>query len=574
MSRASIIAVFAFIAAALTLAGAGQAMVPDVTRSRVLTSSNSQSPENLTPPSITGTAVVGSTLAGDVGSWSGKSLRYVQQWLRCDTTGGSCRAVAYATGITYVVASVDAGSTLRLQVTATNRFGSVVAVSAATAVVPQPSTTPPPPPPPADTTPPSTPGSLVVSPSSTSAALGWTASTDNVGVTGYDVFVNGSKVAAVSTTSTTVASLTCGTSYTLGVDAYDAAGNHSAVSTQSTSTTACPTPPPPPPPPPPSPSPKSIYWGAYINGVQTYSYLYGGTWSNAPWCDPGTQCPLPRFTSNVGKAGSVEHWGMCWTCSFDSGIANTVVARGDIPAVDWANDSSALDADVAAGKYDAQITAVAQSMKAFGHPMFLLFDEEMNGTWYAYSPGANGNTAASFVAMWRHVHDLFVQAGASNVTWVWVPNVDPSGTLTSLASLYPGDAYVDWTGLNGYNWGAAGGGWMTFNQVFSSSYATLLQIAPTKPIMLGEVSSEENGGDKAAWITDMLTTQLPQNYPQVKAMLWFNWRILEKGQYWSWEVESSPASQTAFAQGIASSYYAPGGTFGSLPLLTKVSPLS
>jgi hypothetical protein len=321
-------------------------------------------------------------------------------------------------------------------------------------------------------------------------------------------------------------------------------------------------------------SQSSIYWGAYMEGQHTYNNLYGGTWSNGPWCDPGTQCPLARFTANAGKTSSIEHWGMCWGCSFDSMIANVVVNRGNIPAIDWATSAGATNADIAAGKYDNYLTSIAQAAKNFAHPMFLIFDEEMNGTWYPYSPGQNGNTAASFVAMWRHVHDVFASVGATNVTWVWTPNVDPYAAYPSLSSLYPGDAYVDWTGLNGYNWGAgAGGGWMTFAQVFSSSYKTLLQIAPKKPIMIGEVASAEYGGNKAAWITDMLTTQLPQNFTQIKAFLWFNYRIYEKRQDWAWPIESSASSQAAFARGIASPYYARGGSFTSLPLLTKVQPL-
>jgi hypothetical protein len=315
----------------------------------------------------------------------------------------------------------------------------------------------------------------------------------------------------------------------------------------------------------------SIYWGAYVEGRQTYSDLYGGTWSNAPWCDPGTQCPLPRFESNAGKRVSIEHWGQCWGCTFDSGIANVVVGRGDIPAVDWASDSSISDAAIASGTADSYLTSMAVAMKAFAHPIFLLFDEEMNGSWYPYSPGVNGNTAASFVAAWRHIHDIFAQVGATNVTWVWCPNVD-AGTLTPMSQLYPGDGYVDWTGLNGYNWG--GTQWQSFSSVFSGSYNALLQIAPSKPIMIGEFASEENGGSKAAWITDALGTQIPQNFPKIKAVLWFNWRIYEKGQYWNWEIESSSASQQAFANAIASPYFAAGGSFANLPPLSKLQPLS
>jgi hypothetical protein len=319
----------------------------------------------------------------------------------------------------------------------------------------------------------------------------------------------------------------------------------------------------------------SIYWGAYVEGTETYGALYGGNWSNAPWCDPGTQCPLPRFEQDAGKSPSIVHWGMCWTCDFDPRVAAKVARGGAIPAVDWST-IGVSDADVANGRYDSWLTSQATAMRDFGRPMFLLFDEEMNGTWYSYSPGADGNTPADFVAMWRHVHDIFASVGASNVTWVWCPNVvqslsDGTSTPTPLAQLYPGDAYVDWTGLNGYNWG--GSSWESFSTVFRPSYEALLRLAPTKPIMIGEVASAEEGGSKAAWISDALTSALPQDFPQVKALLWFNWNVLEKGTRWPWEIESSTASQQAFATGIRSPYYAPSGSFGSLTSLSKVQPL-
>jgi len=102
-----------------------------------------------------------------------------------------------------------------------------------------------------DTQAPSTPTQLAVSRvTQTGATLSWAASSDNVGVAGYDVFVNGTKVATVTGTSSGVGSLTCNTGYTLGVEAFDAAGNRSSRATVSATTAACSAPPPPPPPPP------------------------------------------------------------------------------------------------------------------------------------------------------------------------------------------------------------------------------------------------------------------------------------------------------------------------------------
>lgn len=72
---------------------------------------------------------------------------------------------------------------------------------------------------------------------SSSVSLSWTASTDNVGVTGYDVYKDGAFAIAVTGTSATVSGLSAGTTYTFTVKARDAAGNHSAASNEVTVTT-------------------------------------------------------------------------------------------------------------------------------------------------------------------------------------------------------------------------------------------------------------------------------------------------------------------------------------------------
>ena len=132
-------------------------------------------------------------------------------------TGLTC-STTYALG----VAAVDAAG---------NVSGTAIA-NVATAACP--------PPPPPDTTPPSTPTSLTTSSvGQTSASLSWTASTDNVGVTGYRLFLNGNQVGAGTATSFGYTGLACGQAYTLGVAAVDAVGNVSGTATTSITTTAC-----------------------------------------------------------------------------------------------------------------------------------------------------------------------------------------------------------------------------------------------------------------------------------------------------------------------------------------------
>jgi Glycosyl hydrolase family 26 len=104
----------------------------------------------------------------------------------------------------------------------------------------------PPPPPPGDTTPPSVPQNLQANaPSGTQVNLSWNASTDNVGVTAYDVHRGGALVGSPSGTSYSDLTVSPGVTYTYTVRARDAAGNVSSASSAVTITT-------PPPPPPPS----------------------------------------------------------------------------------------------------------------------------------------------------------------------------------------------------------------------------------------------------------------------------------------------------------------------------------
>ncbi|MCY1141378.1 fibronectin type III domain-containing protein [Actinoplanes sp. Pm04-4] len=89
-----------------------------------------------------------------------------------------------------------------------------------------------------ETTPPNAPSGLQATPGQTQIALAWTASTDNVGVTGYNLYRNGTLVATgITATTYTFTGLTAGTSYTLGVRAKDAADNQSTLATITASTT-------------------------------------------------------------------------------------------------------------------------------------------------------------------------------------------------------------------------------------------------------------------------------------------------------------------------------------------------
>jgi hypothetical protein len=166
----------------------------------------------------------------------------------------------------------------------------------------------------------------------------------------------------------------------------------------------------------------------------------------------------------------------------------------------------------------------------------------MNGNWYPWGSTSTTSTtnSTSYVSAYRHVVDLFRADGAQNVKWVWSPNVQES-TKYQMAPYFPGDEYVDYVGLDGYNWGTNNGEtWQSFEQVFSSSYAVATQLT-SDPVIITETGSSEVGGSKADWIRTSFMQTIPQKFPRISAVIWFN-RAKED----DWRINSSQASLEAY----------------------------
>jgi beta-mannanase len=282
--------------------------------------------------------------------------------------------------------------------------------------------------------------------------------------------------------------------------------------------------------------------------------VYLGVWQPGA---PASMSAVTQFERDAGKHVAIVQWYQQWaggSGAFDPSLPAAVAAHGSMPLITWepwdpsagANQPAFALSAIVAGNYDAYVRSWAKGLAAYGKPVLLRFAHEMNGTWYPWARGINGNTPAQYVAAWRHVHDLFAAAGAKNVQWVWSPNVawDAAAAFTSY---FPGDAYVDWLGLDGYNWG--GSGWQSFVQVFGASYQSITALS-AKPLMIAETASAEAGGSKAQWITDAFSTQIPTKYPRVQAVLWFN-----QNKENDWRIESSATAQRAFAKAVSSSVY-------------------
>jgi chitodextrinase len=196
------------------------------------------------------------------------TVTWLSSWDSVGVTGygvyrGTTRlATVVEPGLSYTFTGLVCGTGYSLSVDAFDAAGNVSpksTISASTSAC-------------ADTTKPTAPSGLAVSAvTQTGLTLGWSASTDNVGVAGYTVYRNGSPVGQTTATSYPVGGLNCGTSYSLAVEARDAAGNVSTRPSISASASACPAPPPPPPPP---PSPAALTFmsptASTISGLVTW----------------------------------------------------------------------------------------------------------------------------------------------------------------------------------------------------------------------------------------------------------------------------------------------------------------
>ncbi len=136
-------------------------------------------------------------------------------------------------------------------------------------------------------------------------------------------------------------------------------------------------------------------------------------------------------------------------------------------------------ARIAAGDHDDYIRSFARQVAAYRGPVLIRLMHEMNGHWFSWGVGVNGNTAADFVAAWRHVHRVFAQEGAGNVSWVWsINNLESADAEAEVAPLYPGDRYVDWVATSGFNWGDAydWSSWRDADAIFGSAYRVALGL--------------------------------------------------------------------------------------------------
>jgi hypothetical protein len=295
--------------------------------------------------------------------------------------------------------------------------------------------------------------------------------------------------------------------------------------------------------------PPPIALGAFIPGASS---------------DPTRIDAYARLTGAVPK---IVMWYQQWTGDwpdFAPHIADAIRSRGATPMISWEPTAGpVLDPSfglrsIVDGSHDGYIASWTHAVAAWGHELYVRPMYEMNGWWAPWCVRVNGNNPTLFVAAWRHIVGIARREGATNIRWVWSPNVDNDGLGVPFADLYPGDGYVDWVALDGFNRGTSWktSTWVSVKHIFAGSIARLRAFTQ-KPLMIAETGSSEVGGSKADWIRTSFAN-IPRDLPDVRAIVWFD--KLETAVGIDWRVDSSAASLAAFRAVATSDAFS-----GSLP---------
>ncbi|MFI7585086.1 glycoside hydrolase family 26 protein [Kocuria sp. M1N1S27] len=276
----------------------------------------------------------------------------------------------------------------------------------------------------------------------------------------------------------------------------------------------------------------------------------------------------PAFTAMIGAAPQWMLLFRDWTHETPPlGALEAVRAQGATPVLTWepwyapAENTAPADAShqlpfaltrMLAGDHDYRISTWARALASWGHDVVLRFAHEMNGDWYPWGTGIQGNTADQYVRAWRYVHDSFTAAGATNVRWCWAPNIPAPRADTDVAQLadfFPGDDMVDVLGIDGYNWGFPEPplSWSAPEELFGPGLDELRSLGTRLPIVVTETASAEGhepGHSKADWITQLFDYLTRQG--DVRGVIWFQERKER-----DWRINSSPTALAAYRHAVA-----------------------
>ncbi|HEV2345363.1 MAG TPA: glycosyl hydrolase [Actinocrinis sp.] len=281
--------------------------------------------------------------------------------------------------------------------------------------------------------------------------------------------------------------------------------------------------------------------------LATQGKYFGVAEPGMPWSSSaGTQ-----LAQTAGVPPDMVEYFVNWTQDFSAVPVQDAYAQGMLPVLTWepspggnahttqVNFPEYSLSTIINGSHDAYIVKFADAVRDAKWPVAIRLAHEMNGNWYPWCEGVNGNTAGQYVEAWRHIHDVFSREHADNVIWVWAPNIIRSAS-TPMAELYPGDAYVDWIGLSAYDVTEH-----TATQLIEPTLR-LIRAFTAKPLLITELGSQPSAS-KAAWTADFLSWLPKQS--DVIGFIWFEYTRAQ-GAGTDWGFDTDTETLASFRLGI------------------------
>jgi len=241
--------------------------------------------------------------------------------------------------------------------------------------------------------------------------------------------------------------------------------------------------------------------------------------------DPHVNGDMAEFEAVIGKKHASYFTYVRYGAPFPMDWVEKVKAVGAAPHIAWEPNEGLHQV-----RDDAYLREWAAAARQAGCPIFLRFASEMNGRWTAY----HGNPSL-YKQKWRLVHRVMAEV-APNVALVWAPFCMPQDNITAY---YPGDAYVDWVGVNIYsvhhhnNNPRHPSGHEDPRELLRFVYDT---YSPRRPIMICEYAATHYcracGQATVGFALEkmqQLYRSLPTDFPRVKMINWFNWDTITGG---------------------------------------------
>jgi len=210
------------------------------------------------------------------------------------------------------------------------------------------------------------------------------------------------------------------------------------------------------------------------------------------------------------------------------------------------------------GSFDDYFRDWAEDANAYGKTVILRYNQEMNGTWFPWSPyaetGSNskryydlGNTPENFAQSWRHIYDI-IKPIAPNVQFFWCPHASTLPNLAYTARFFPGAEYVDYIGFDQYQRTEMS----TMLDKYKKSVEGLRKLPIPKntdgsskiPMIVGETGISAANPDRNKWVSEGYPA-VYKNFPEIQAMLYFNldMRPIENV---NWYLASTPSAMLAY----------------------------